>query len=330
MKDVVILALVIVILGMSAVWAVAPIKPWEPTTEIVEVRCSYQHGFYHGVQIIMDHFDMIEKYCARPVEVTYTQISGGSATNEAIVAGSIDLASMSLQPAIKGISAGVGTKILASMGIAERELWTWRDDIQNISDFQEGMKVSVLKPDSNVEVSFIKAFLDIGRTIEDAKAIGVYMGYADSLTAMELQEIDATFVGSPYNVECQKQGYYKITDTSAIWGKMPGSTYVVTEKMYEDYPDIVAAAFTAWCEACDWINQNPQEASEIIGAVYGYDEDEAWELWQLSELQFNPAYGLGTAESFAHTLYEFDIVDNDLTEDQILHSLARSLIEVEV
>jgi len=325
-KDVIIGTLVIIVLIMSAVWAVSPTKPWEPTTEKVEVRCSYQHGFYHGVQIIMDHFNLIEKHCERPIDVTYTQLSGGSATNEAILAGHIDFASMSLQPAVIGISAGVKTKVLASMGIAERELWTWRDDINSIEDLKPGMKVSVLKPDSNVEVSLIKAYLDIERTVSAAKGICVYLEYADSLTAMELKEIDATFVGAPYNAECADRGYHKITDTSTIWGKMPGSCYVATEKMYNEHPDIISAAFFAWCEACNWINENPKEASKIIGEAMLYNQDDAWELWQQSGLEFNPTYGLETSKEFSDTLYELGLIDNKLSEKQILFPVTRAMI----
>ncbi|GAI73442.1 unnamed protein product, partial [marine sediment metagenome] len=52
-------------------------------------------------------------------------------------------------------------------------------------------------------------------------------------------------------------------------------------------------------ESIDWIEANPQQASEIIGEVYEYEKDEAWELWQKSGIQWNPTFGLYVLETQA-------------------------------
>jgi len=297
--------------------------PEEPET--IKVGFAYQHGFHYGTHIIMDHFDLVEKYTGGSAVGVFYKISGGSSINEAIIAGSIQFGSMSAHAALKGIDAGIGTKIFTSMGAKVAELWTWREDIQSIEDFAEGDIINVVKIGASHYVSMIKAYADIGKSKEAAEAMFGFFSHTDGYQLMEQKEIDAHFAGPPYTSQYADLGYHKIADEMSIWGTpLPGGVLIGSVEFCEENPDIAAAVMYAWVDATNWIINNPQEASEIIGEVYGYDD--AWGLWQEANLTWNPVYGLSAVENLAETMYSLELLSSQLITEDILFRQTQGMI----
>jgi len=293
----------------------------------MKVNFAYQYGFHYGTHIIMDHFDLIENYTGGDAVGIFHKISGGSSINEGIIAGSIQFGSMSPHAALKGIDANIGTKIFASMGCKVTELWTWREDIQSIEDFKEGDIVSVTKIGASHYISMIKAYTDIGRTREDAEALFGFFSHPDAFQLMQQKEIDAEFCGPPYNIMYNDLGYHKIADDMSIWGTpLPGGVLIGDIDFCQENPHIAAAVMYAWIDATNWIINNPQEASKIIGADYGYEEEEAWELWQEGSLTWNPLHGLTAVEDLAKTMYDLGTLSRQLTTEDIMFSQTAGMI----
>lgn len=297
------------------------------TQEKVTVRFAYQFGFHYGQQIIMDHFDLVEKWSNGEAIATYQTISGGTTQIEAIIGKSLEFGSMGAAPAITGIAKGVDMKIFASMGRKQALIWTWREDINSLEDFTSSDTLNVAGLYSVYHMSLIKAYTDMGRTINDVDNVAVIYSHPDAFQLMEQREIDAVFASAPYNSMYEEAGYKCIGDEPSIWGTpMAGSTLVGRIEFCEEYPQIASAVYMAWLEATNWINDNPQEASEIIGEIYGYDQNEVWQSFQDANLIFNPTFGLSALENFARIMYELDVIDNQLTEDDILFKHAQGVI----
>lgn len=323
--DIVIPTLVI---ALAIAWGCSlSLQEQTPETVVTKVNLAYQFGFHYGQHVIMDHFNLIEKYSGGTLAATFHKISGGSTINEAIVTGNIDFASMSAAASIKGIDKGVPTKIFISMGMKVAEIWTWRDDIQSIEDFSEGDIVAAVKLGSVQYVSLTKAYLDIGRTREEAESIMGFFSHADALQLMIQKEIDAAFSGPPYTTEYEKMGYHKVTDEVEIWGTaLPGSVLIGRVEFTDEHPEAVAAVLMAWLEATEFILSNPQEASEIIGATYEYPADKAWELWQEASLEWNPTFGLTALEELASIMYQLEFTANNLKFEDICFKQTLGLI----
>jgi NitT/TauT family transport system substrate-binding protein len=318
-------ALIIII---AVIWGYTLVKQEEqPETKQFEIHLAYQFGFHYGQHIIMDHFDLIEKYSGGTITAKFTKISGGSTINEAIITGNIDFASMSAAAAIEGMDRGVPTKILISMGMKVAEIWTWREDIQSIEDFREGDIVASVKLGSVQYVSLTKAYLDIGRTREQAEAIMGFFSHADALQLMIQKEIDAAFSGPPYTTEYEKMGYHKVADEITIWGtSLPGSVLIGRVEFCNEHPDAIAAVLMAWLEATEYITSNPKEASAIIGEAYEYKAIEAWELWKEASLEWNPTFGLTALEELSSIMYELGFTSNNLKFEDICFEQTLGLI----
>lgn len=302
--------------------------PSTPEIETIEVRFAYGFGFHYGQHVIMDHFDLVEKYSGGRAVAIYQKISGGTTINEAIVAGSLDFASMGVAPAIKGVNQGIGTKIFASMGSKEHELWTWRDDIQSIADIKEGDIISVVKIGSIEHVGLTKAFADLGRSKDEVEAVCAFFSHPDSFQLMEQREIDADFTGVPYTVQYAKDpAYHKIADDTSIWGTpMPGSCFVAHVGFCEEHPEIASAVLYAWIDATNWIINNQEEAAQIIGEEYGYDPSEVWDMWQASLLTWNPTFGISALEDVADIMYDLDMLSRKLVLNELVFNQTLGLI----
>lgn len=304
--------LIIILVASNAYWIIT-----RPSPQATRLNFAYQVGFHYGVSIVMDHFDLVEKHSRGQIIGNYFKISGGSTINEAIVAGSIDFAQMGSPPAIKGVDQGIGTKILASFGSKEHELWTWRDDLQSVADLQESDIVGVVKLYSVEHVGLIKAFMDMGRSKEDADAISGFFSHSDAYQLMEEGEIDAAFTGVPYTVlYAENPRYHMISNDTEIWGvSLSGGVFIGKA----DLPDeTITAVLSAWLEAIEWIKSNPQEASKIVGAVFDYDPDEAWTLWQKSGIQWDHTYGLSVLEEQARIMYQLEILEKELSAEDLM------------
>ena len=287
-----------------------------------KLNFAFQVGFHYGPSIIMDYFDLVEKHSNNRIQGNYFKISGGTTINEAIVAGSIDFAQMGTPPAIKGVDQGIGTKILASFGSKEHEMWTWRSDINSLADLKEGDIVGVVKLFSIEHVGLVKAFIDMGRTIEDADAISGFFTHSDAYQMMEEGTIDAAFSGVPYTVLYKENPrYHKIACDTDIWGMSLAGGVFIGRASLDSW--IVDAVLAAWIEAIEWIKANPKQASEIIGEVYEYEKEEAWELWQKSGIQWDPSYGLNVLEAQASMMYQLDIISKQLTNAEMLFPQTR-------
>ena len=123
--------LAVLLMGSNVYWFLASPKP-----QTIKINLAYQIGFHYSPSVIMEYFDLVEKHSEGRIQAGYFKISGGTAINEAIVAGSIDFGQMSAPASIKGIDKGIDTKILASFGSKEHYLWTWRKDINSIADLK--------------------------------------------------------------------------------------------------------------------------------------------------------------------------------------------------
>lgn len=300
-----------------------------PKSKVQKLNLAYQVGFHYGPSIIMDYLNLIEENSGGRFQGSFFKISGGATINEAIVAGSIDFAQMGTAPAIIGVDQGIGTKILASFGSKEHELWTWRTDIQSIADFQEGDLVNVVQVNSIEQVGLIKAYIDLGRTKDEADAISVFFSHSDAFPMMEQDEppIDAHFTGVPYTLLYAEnpERYHKVASDTSIWGlPLAGGAFIGRTSLESEVIDIVLESFV---EAIEWIKNNPEEASRVIGEVYEYEESEAWELWQELGITWGPAIGLDVVETQAGVMYDIGLVSQQLTTEDLLFPQAIELME---
>ena len=318
LKTLLAVVLAICLVGSNIWWYQQSLRPVEKPK--VLVRFAKQYGFHYGPQIVMEKFKLVEKYSGGVAECEWNTISGGTTINEAIVAGSLDFAAMGPPPAIKGIDQGIETRVLLSMGAKEHELWTWREDIQTITDIKPGHKVCLLKVGSIEETGLIKAFSDLGRTKEDVEKVAMYAKHPEAYQLMEQREIDVDFTGAPYtSMYASDPAYHKIGCDSEIWGvSLPGSCFIGTEAFEKEHPEVFITVVMAWIEAVYWIKNNQREAADMIGEYYEYEPEKRWDMWVESKMEWGPFMGLAAMDDLADMMFQLGMLTKKLTLRDIL------------
>lgn len=316
MKKKIIASILIVVLVIVAVVAVIIIMP---SSESRTLRLSVGFGLHYSQLVIAVEKGFIQKHIPS-VEIELGTLFTGPEKLEAMVSNRLDFGQMGVPPAIVGITK-MPVKILVSQGIALRGLYTWREDINSIEDFKEGDKINTGGFGTTQYVSLVKLFTDMGRTKEDVDKMAVSFKFADSYQLMEQREIDAEFSTGEWNWNYQDDPEYKCLLTEGDIWEMPGLVLLGKTEYVEENPDITEALLKGYIEATEFIKAYPEESLEIVAEFYGWDEPSTYEGFE-----FDWKYGLEGLAEISDVMYELELIEKELTLDDIL--FAETLEEI--
>lgn len=213
------------------------------------------------------------------LDVTISDFQGGSKTMQALVGGSIDVASgayehtITVQPKGQDIVAFVaqGRYPGYAFGIAKARAGSF----QSARDLK-GMKIGVTAPGSGTQ-NFVEYFLDKnGMSKADVSFIGVGASSV-AVTAVRTGQIDAISNIDPVMTELEMSGDVKIVlDTRTTKGTldlfgtaMPAATLYTTQAYITRNPNTVQALTSAMVRALQWIQKaTPQDIARVVPARY--------------------------------------------------------------
>jgi NitT/TauT family transport system substrate-binding protein len=142
--------------------------------------------------------------------------------------------------------------------------------INSVSDLR-GKRVGVSKG-TYTEFLLNVALEREGMTLNDVQLVEVAIENAES--ALKSGKAVAVFTYDPYSSDAIKNvGAQKIFDTSEVPGLNP-SLDVFTKEFVEKYPDVVQAYVKVWHKTTQYILDNPEEATAIIGEIYSVEPSE--------------------------------------------------------
>ncbi|PWR20106.1 NitT/TauT family transport system substrate-binding protein [Zavarzinia compransoris] len=227
---------------------------------------------YLPLHVIRDQ-KLIEKHgkeLGLDIEVEWRQLSGGSAVNDALLSGSIDIASAGIGPFLTLWDRTKGqVKIIGALGAQPNYLLTNRADIKSLRDFKPGDKIA--SPAAGVSVQ--SRVLQIAA--EKEFGVGHHAQLADN--EISLPHPDATaallsgsteVVGHISNSPFQDQALldpkiHKVWSSYDILGGPVTPTHVYTTlKFRAENPKTYQAFLAAFREATDWVAANREAAAD--------------------------------------------------------------------
>jgi NitT/TauT family transport system substrate-binding protein len=90
------------------------------------------------------------------------------------------------------------------------------------------------------------------------------MNPAAQILAIQSGQLDAAFLPEQWATMTEDLGFEMMLTAQDVWPQMQGSVLVVRQSMIDEDPEAVRALIRVSKKATDWINQNPQEAAEIV------------------------------------------------------------------
>ncbi|MET0313171.1 MAG: ABC transporter substrate-binding protein [Hansschlegelia sp.] len=250
---------------------------FSPTPSKAEgtIRIAEQYGIsFLPLYVIRDQ-KLIEKHgkdLGVDVAVDWAKFGGGSAVNDALLSGSVDIAAAGVGPVLTiwdRTHGNADVKGIAALGSLPSFLVTNNEAVKSLKDFTKADKialpaVSVSVQARTLQIAAEKEFgVGSHKKLDD---ITVSLAHPDAVAALTSgsTEITAHFATPPFQYqELQNPKIHRVLSSYDVLGGPATSNIVyATSKFREDNPKTYKAFFEALKEAVAWINAHKQEAAD--------------------------------------------------------------------
>ena len=228
------------------------------------VTIAYQYGMAYAPFEVMKEQGLVEKYYDG-AEVEYSILNSGSAINEGVVSGDVDIGAMGVGPAITGVTSGVPYKIAANVSAQPHKIMTNDENIQSLSDITDE-KIALVNIGS---IQHVLLAMAAEAELGDAHALDnniVAMSHPDGMSSLLSGSVECQLTTSPYVYkEAAEEGIHEVEGLESVWPD--GNSFIVmmaSTDLYEKNPELYQAVVSALEEAITWINENKEEAAEML------------------------------------------------------------------
>ena len=197
---------------------------------------------------------------------SYESYITGMALAAALSKGDIDAAYICLIPAINAkANAKVPIKVVAGIHKYGYGLVVNPDKIKTIDDLKRpdiriGCSREGSPVDSLLHKMLEKYHLDKKQILEKVRR----MNSPKLLLALKMGQLDAAFICEQFPSMAEELGLKVFLTAEDLWPDMQGSVLVVREELLKEHPDIVKKLVKVTERATQFINENPEEAAEIV------------------------------------------------------------------
>lgn len=247
---------------------------------LAKLRISIQPGMSMMPLVIAQEAKLVEKHLAaagqRNVAIEWTQISGGTAMNDALLSDSIDFASGGLPPAVLLWEKTKGTPLearaLASMASIPQMLFSRNPRVSTIRDFgpQDRIAVPALRVGLQAMLVQMAAAQAFGPEAWNRyENIMVQISHADAFAALSgavQTEITAHMSGPPQQwTQMRDPRLTRVFESTSVTDG-PASQNVIYARLAfrQRHPDTVAAVLAALDEAMANIRQDLRGSVETF------------------------------------------------------------------
>lgn len=237
---------------------------------------AYQSSIAYAPLIVMQEQGLIEKHFDGDVEVDWQLLANGSAINDGITSGSIDVGALGVAPAITGMKAGIPYKIYAGLSSQPYGILTNQDDINSLKDITADDQIAITQINSQPHILLAmaaKAELGDARALDGNLAV---LANADGYSSIISGAVQCHMVISPYNfMEAATEGVHEIEVDEKVWPN--GNTFIVgvaSTKLQEERPELYKALCDATEEAMTFIKENPEDTAELLAKGYDASAEE--------------------------------------------------------
>jgi NitT/TauT family transport system substrate-binding protein len=238
------------------------------------VRIARQFGISYLPLILMQDQHLLEQEGkARGLDLTpeWHVFTGGAPINDALISGSIDIASGGVGPMLTMWSrtrTNLKVRAIASLGNMPIWLMTRRPEVHTVADFNDTDRIAL----PSVKVSIQAVVLQMaarqafgpGQEFRLDK-LTVSMGHPDGLVAMLSghSEITAHFTSAPFMYEeAESPHIHRVLSSYDVLGEPHTFNLAWTTSRYDQaHPKVIAAFMAALDRALALIREHPLEAA---------------------------------------------------------------------
>lgn len=238
-----------------------------------------QYGLAYAPVQLMKELKMLENQDPE-LKVEWKQLSNTTAIRESMLAGEVDVGFMAIPPFLIAKDKGMEWKIISGLSESPLALMSNKKDINSLADFEKENRIALPQPGSIqhilLSMAAEKEFGEAGKFDDQL----LTMNHPDAMNALLAgKELSAHFASPPYLfLESREPGIKQIlTAAAAFGGEFSFIIGVSNNEFYQSKAESYQLFKEALAESVNYINQNPDEAAEILAANYNLTQKELLE-----------------------------------------------------
>ncbi|MFF7706575.1 ABC transporter substrate-binding protein [Pseudomonas sp. NPDC007930] len=244
-----------------------------------QIRIAEQFGIVYLLLNVVRDQHLIEKHGKAEgvdIQVDWTQLSGGSAVNDALLSGSVDIAGAGVGPLLTIWDRTHGrqnVKGVASLGNFPYLLVSNNPNVKTIADFSEKDRIAVPAVSVSVQSRYLqyaaaKQWGDKEFNRLDKYTVAVPHPDASAAIISGGTELNAHFSNPPFQEqEAASPNVHTVLDTYDLLGPNSPTVLFATEKFRTENPKTYHAFIEALAEAADFVQHNKPAAAETYVRV---------------------------------------------------------------
>ncbi len=278
-----------------------------------EIRIAEQFGIVYLLLNVVRDQHLIEKYGEKEgidIKVDWMQLSGGSAVNDALLSGSIDIAGAGVGPLLTIWDRTHGrqnVKAVASLGNFPYYLLSNNPNVKTIADFTEKDRIAVPAVGVSVQSRFLQyaAAKQWGdKSFDRLDKYTIPLPHPDASAALIAggTELSGHFSNPPFqDQELANPNVHVVLNTNDLLGPNSPTVLFATEKFRDKNPKTYKAFMQALAEAADFAQKDKGAAADTYIRVTGAKIDRA----VLLKIIDNPQYEFSITPKGTYPLAEF-------------------------
>jgi NitT/TauT family transport system substrate-binding protein len=288
----------------------------------VRVRIVEQFGLTSLLWHVAREKQFIEKQAQAEgvaLQVEWSRMSGGSAVNDALLSGAVDVAHLGVGPALLLWDRTHGRqnfKAFSAMGSMPQYLLTNRPGVKSIRDLGDKDRIAVVSTASQQARTLQLAAAQTFGPTEFARFDNLFavLPHTEAMAALASGKggITAHFSNAPFQyVQLKQSGVRRILSSYDVFGGTSSGVLAVTStKFHRDNPVAYRALKRALAQAAEFVAANKREASEIYLKAESSGVPLSDVLAYLNDLEVDYGVVPRNTERLAHFMHEAKVLKN--------------------
>ncbi|MGJ4944263.1 ABC transporter substrate-binding protein [Bradyrhizobium sp. HKCCYLS1011] len=246
--------------------------------EVKEVRISKGYGILYLPLIVMEDQKLLEKQAEKagigPLKVNWLMLDGGNVINDAMMAGSLDIAGtgapgfITLWAKAKGIPS---VEVVGVSGLSSTSLWmnSNNPEIKSLKDFKPSDKIALPGIKTSLSAVMLQMMVahEFGReNYAKLDPMTVGLPHPEALAALTSgkTEITTHLTSPPFSyLELKDSKVHRVANSVDILGRLTMDVTFAPKRFVDANPKVVQAFLDALDEADAFIARDKAAAAEI-------------------------------------------------------------------
>jgi len=238
--------------------------------DVSELRLGFFPNFTHAPALVALEKNFLQEELGDGVKITPVVFNAGPAAIEALFGNAVDMSFIGPNPAITGYAQSDGAALRVVAGAASGgAALVVRDGIDTVKDLK-GTTLATPQLGNTQDVALRYFLKENGfeTTTEGGGDVKITpQDNAATLAALQTGDIDGAWVPEPWTTRLQVEGgAHVLVNEADLWddGKFVVTHLISATTFLKEHPGTVEAVIRAEERAIEFIQENPEEAKQIV------------------------------------------------------------------